>query len=341
MMNEAGIEGPCTVADLFPSSIDGIADSYREDALLSKAWPISLMVLGMLACRSGHTAGTLERGPCDDTLTAHIPARPVDAPSGREFLQRIAGLDGDAREILIREQLLAGNVPHFLRHLQPVRFEALRADGHLSQITLCVAPDYLAIGSDSDFVLMPMRLETALQTADHFGFTLPTPKMVDAIYQQASVHYAPQPLPAGDTMRSTAYYQIHNELIDGQRANLGASTGELSAGDKKDLVITARLWQHLDRVAIYGWHMTFVHPIQPLSTLHGWHYADYSHGARLVSLEAFADGVRRSLLDILQDPQLAGAVSSEGAIPQLVELLDALSTMHTAPAARYIETPAR
>jgi hypothetical protein len=311
----------------------GIGDLRPEDELLSKAWPLSLALLASLACRSGYTADTLARGPCDGTLAAHIPARPGDAPSGREFLARIAGLDGDAREAMIREQLLAGNIPGFLRQLQPVRFEAMRSDGQPTQITLCVAPDYLAIGSDSDFALMPMRLETALQIADRFGFTLPTPKMVDAIYRQASVQYAPQPLPAGDTMRSTAYYGMHNELVAEQRADLGAPRGELSAGDKKDLVITGRLWQHLDRVAIYGWHLTFAHPIQPLSTVHGWHYADYSHGARLVSLEAFADGARRSLLDILQDPRLAGAVSSEGVIPQLAELLDALSTMHTAQSA--------
>ena len=54
-------------------------------------------------------------------------------------------------------------------------------------ITICVAPDYLAIGSDSDFIRIPMGLETALSVTEHYGFTLPTRKMVDAIYDQAEV----------------------------------------------------------------------------------------------------------------------------------------------------------
>ena len=42
-------------------------------------------------------------------------------------------------------------------------------------------PDYLAVGSDDDFVRMPMTPQTAQQIADLFGCILPTRKMVDAI----------------------------------------------------------------------------------------------------------------------------------------------------------------
>ena len=48
----------------------------------------------------------------------------------------------------VREQaVLAGNVPDFLRNLVPVTFT-----GGGATITICVAPDYLAVGSDRDFV---------------------------------------------------------------------------------------------------------------------------------------------------------------------------------------------
>ena len=113
----------------------------------------------------------------------------------------------------------------------PVRLPApLQVD-----IVICAAPDYLAIGSDDDFLLMPMRLGRHCRRHREFGFTLPTPRMVDAIYAQAAVHFVPQPLPAGDEMRSTEYSLHHNELIGAQRAALEVPLGTLSAGDKKDL----------------------------------------------------------------------------------------------------------
>ena len=65
---------------------------------------------------------------------------------------------------------------------------------------VCVTPDYLAIGSDDDYFLVPMRLETALAIARRFGFVLPTPKIVDAVYAQSQVQLRPQPLPASDAM---------------------------------------------------------------------------------------------------------------------------------------------
>ena len=139
------------------------------------------------------------------------------------------------------------------------------------------------------------------------------------------MHFVPQPLPASDAMRSTAYYQHHNELIEAQRAAIGAPSGTLSAGQKKDLVLTARLWEKLDRVAIYGWQMLDGAPIQHLSTVHGWRYVDYSHGARLISDQVFVNGTRRSLFDVLEDPRLAPAVSSEGVLRDVRQLVRRLS----------------
>lgn len=61
---------------------------------------------------------------------------------------------------------------------------------------------------------IPMNLYTARAVADRFQFTLPTRKMVDAIYDQSPHHFTPQPLPAGPQMRSTEYYRIHNAMIN-------------------------------------------------------------------------------------------------------------------------------
>jgi hypothetical protein len=261
---------------------------------------------------------------CGEVLARQIPARPSQAPTGSEFVRGVNRLSDDARESAIRDQLLAGNVPEFLRHLHPVVL-TLERQGAPTQVTACVSPDYLAIGSDEDFVLIPMRLETALAVANRYGFILPTRKLVDAIYSQAAVHLAPQPLPAGDAMRSTQYYRRHDELIRRQREAAGTSEHALIAGHKKDLVLTNRLWRQLERVAIYGWHRTAGKPIQPLSTVHGWRYADYSHGVRLVSTVVLLNGHRDSIYRILKNPALSSLLSDEGAMPRMPELVGALA----------------
>jgi len=282
-------------------------------------------MLFALVC-SSRTMASLAGSPCNDTLTNHIPTRPATAPNGREFMQQVSGMSDDARESAILGQILQGNIPSFLRHLRPVVLSERQPNGQLSQAIVCVAPDYLAVGSDENFLLVPMRLRTALTVATDFGFTLPTRKMVDAIYAQAPVHLQPQPLPAGDTMRTTGYYWHHNELVHEQRLAMSEPLGILTAGDKKDLVLTNRLWSNLARVAIYGWHLPDGMPIQPLSTVHGMRYADYSHGIRLVSAIAYVDGEARQLLSLLEDPRAAVIFSDEGAIRHAADLVNILST---------------
>jgi hypothetical protein len=169
-----------------------------------------------------------------------------------------------------------------------------------------------------------MGLEAALDVALHFGFELPTPKVVDAIYDEAPIKLQPLPLPAGDTMRSTAYFVEHNNMIGAQRAALAAPLGELTSGHKKDLVLTNRLWQMPGRVAIYGWHVRMNAPIQPLSTVHGARYADYSHGVRLVSSTIYIDGKPRRIEDALGEPALARLFMDDGPLPQLTARLTRL-----------------
>jgi hypothetical protein len=276
------------------------------------------------------------RGPCNDSLTQRIPARADNAVGGRAFADHVRGLSDDERESRIRDELRAGNIPNFLRRLVPIRLQSPISTGEMIDIVICATPDYLAIGSDHDFLLMPMRLATALSTASDYGFTLPTPRLVDVIYSQAAAHFAPQPMRASSEMRSTDYSLRHNQLIGAQRSELRVSLGDLIAGDKKDLVLTNRLQDHLDRVAIYGWHISDGKPIQSLSTVHGWRYADYSHGARLISTQVFIDGEPRSIFDILQDNRLARALSNEGVIYDVIGLIEKLNTRAQATIAAVV-----
>ena len=264
-----------------------------------------------------HAQGT--DSPCARTAPG-IPQRSMLARGASEFVAAVAGLSDHERDHAIRSELLAGNMPGFLRHLVPTTLSARGPGGQPLRLTLCVLPDYLGVGSDRDYLLMPMGLKTALMVASKFGFTLPTRRIVDLIYRQASVHLLPEPLPAGDEMRSTAYLQRHDALVEEQRAALGALPGALTAGHKKDLVLSARLWSQPGRVAIYGWQRADGAPIQPLSTVHGARYADYSHGVRLVSQTVYLNGKPESIFDVLADPRLAPLLSDEGPLPRAAEL---------------------
>ncbi|MFO1056424.1 MAG: hypothetical protein U1E53_05590 [Dongiaceae bacterium] len=283
------------------------------------------------------------RSTCPRNLADGIPPRPPGALAGSAFARQVEGLDESAREKAIVAELLAGNIPDFLRTLKPVRLQGTLPSGRIVTVVLCVTPDYLAIGSDADFLRIPVRLSTALRVAQRFGFVLPTPRIVDAVYDQADARLAPQPLPPTDEMRSTAYYRTHNGLVGGQLQEREVAPGALVAGDKKDLVLTNELRTLPDRVAIYGWHTASGHPIQPLNLWHGARYADYSHGARLVSQIVLVNDMIRSLYDVMSDPKLSPIVSAEGPIPlprQLVAELSVPPAEATAVAAAAAPMPA-
>ena len=180
-------------------------------------------------------------------------------------------------------------------------------------------PDYLAVGSDEDFVRVPLGLDEALTVARRFGFTLPTRKIVNTIHSQAEARLDPKPMPAGAAMTSVAYLWAHNRTIEEQQRRL--PSGTLVSGTKKDVVLTPRLASFPGRVAIYGWLRPDGAAIQPLSTVHGAWYADYSHGIRLVSDTVFVDGQARSVFDVLEDPAQAGLLSDEGPDPNARRLL--------------------
>jgi hypothetical protein len=274
-----------------------------------------ILALAVIAFPFGASAADLSGFPIHvQDLTRAIPVRALADLTGSQFVTQVAPMSAGERERAILDELSKGNLPEFLRKLVPVELQCELAGGGKLVATIFVTPDYLSIGSDADFLRIPMNLHTAVAIAERFGFVLPTRKMVDAIYLQARHRLQPQPLPAGDQMRSTQYYWTHNELIDDQEQALGARLGDLVSGDKKDVVMTNRLALNFGRIAIYGWHRAGGQPIQPLSTVHGANYADYSHGIRLISRWALIEGKQRLVRDILQDPASARVLSDEGPI---------------------------
>ncbi len=258
---------------------------------------------------------------CPRALSANIPPPPGDSTSGKNFARSVAELVRGERDAKTASAILRGEIPNFLRQLQPVELHAYSSDGRPLKATVCVMPDYLAVGSDIDFLRMPMGLKAAAEVATRLGFVLPTPRMVDAIYRESARHLRPQPLKAGPEMRSTAYFSRHDADIVAQLRRFGIAPGVLLAGHKKDVVISNRLDSHPGRIAIYGWHMANGQPIQPLSTAHGIEYVDYSHGIRLVSDVMLLNGEVTSVHKVLANARLAAVLSDEGPVASLARYI--------------------
>jgi hypothetical protein len=237
-----------------------------------------------------------------------IPARAAGALTGSAFIATIAHEAKDAREAATRREILAGNIPRFLRQLRTVEASITGADGVKHTVRYEVMPDYLSVGSDDDFVRMPMTPYTAQAFGDYYGFVLPTKKMVDDIWAAAPVHVEPRPLTKDRD--STLTFLEHNRIIEEQLK--GQPRGVFVAGIKKDVVVSNKLLERPDRVAIYGWHYLNGQPIQPVYAGHVDWYIDYSHGIRPVRRWMVVDGVRMSFEDVLADSTLRGVLSDEG-----------------------------
>lgn len=227
------------------------------------------------------------------------------APGAKSFLERSSHYSPVQREQAIYQHFLASD-----EQLKSTSFTKVYIEDKNHTLLIEVTKDYLRLGNRNDWVRMPMSLDTALRVAELCNCILPTTKIVDAIYAQATARIYPQCLEPSSKMVTNAYFLEHHELIEAQL--LDSDIG-LLAGHKKDVVLTKRLLHQGNRVAIYGWQRPRDGSvIQPLSTWHGRDYVDYSHGIRLIKNEAILDGKKVELKEVLKDPKLTHLISYEG-----------------------------
>ncbi len=262
-------------------------------------------------------------------LTASLPTvsqilaispRPSDAADGDSFGALVVSLPRAQREESVFQEVMKGNIPQFLRRLVPITSRT-SIGGTEHTLVWHVLPDYLAIGSDDNYILMPMTPVLAQRLADTLRCTLPTRNMVDTIYKHARVKLAPQPIPPGEAMTTLRVFTQHNDSIRIRRTALLKQhpLGELVGGHKKDVIISNAIVSGVrpaapKPVVIYGWHQLDGVPIQPLYNGHGETYADYSHGIRLVQDTMMLDGVPVTAASILTDQTLWPLLSDEGQI---------------------------
>jgi hypothetical protein len=242
----------------------------------------------------------------------NIPRRIPGAESGQAFMARIDTLPLPEREEEIYKAVSSGNIPGFIRNLVTLNGDFADSAGIIHKVTYEVMPDYLAVGSDSDFCRIPMNPYTAQRIATFFGASLVTSKVSDHIYANAEVKLTPfNYVPVGNQNELVSKFEAHNTQIERQMKEAGGKNGQLVDGIKKDVILSSRIAKQPGKVVIYGWHKPGGIPIQPVYSGHVWWYVDYSHGIRLINNQVLIDGKPYLFSSILHDPLLFRVFSNE------------------------------
>ncbi len=253
-----------------------------------------------------------------DITYLDLPVRSATAITGSAFADKVSGFSLDDREKAIVAEILSGNVPSFSRKMRVVKINQTINDRPYELIyrTVC---DYMAIGSDQDYLYIPMTPSTAQYLSDKLKCTLPTKKMVDMIYAAAGQKLRPQPIPPSPQMTTIPVFKQHTDSIRLQMTQMGfdRASDSIIGGTKKDIIISNKIYspeRSYERVVIYGWHRSVNDPIQPVYNGHIARYADYSHGIRLVNNMAILNGDSIQIATILKDKTLSVLLSDEGVI---------------------------
>lgn len=281
--------------------------------------------------------------------TFAIPERPTSAKGGSELF-REWGLNRDMnahQEELTRQiiqEIEKGNVPDSCRNMRTITMQG--KDG--TKISFRTSAGYLAVGSNTDHVRVPLSGPMAKQIADHFGWVLPTASMAATTDAQADV----QLRIGGEThtqydldhMADLEYARKHNEraqkaldkyMLDYNKRAKAAGQPELTAselsrrlirGEKKNIFIGQR--STAGGIGIGGLLDSRGNPIQPYQYPHsaekgpkgepGFH-GDYSQSIAIN--EAMVTPVTRDgktlppihLYDALRDPNYARILNASEA----------------------------
>ncbi|MFN7990729.1 MAG: hypothetical protein U0R44_01080 [Candidatus Micrarchaeia archaeon] len=292
--------------------------------------------------------------------------------TGTAFLQSIRGLSPAQIETRVYQQVVAGNIPDFMRRnfFRPITVE-MQTGGRRIQATFRVASDYIAIGTNGDYVRVPLNPLTAQRIAAHLGCVLPTARIVDLIDAESKrtgsylpFHAAPsiarrvtdpdsgKPVSArwntqkygyyeGTWMRTIDFFAEQSVMVDESRSKLADPNGVLS-GHKKDVVYHPEA-EARHNVAIYHDGIQGLNYVTHENT-----YQDYSHGVRLIDSNVSVtitepDGSQRT-----ETISMATILSGSGNAPynKMYQLfspitMDISRIYQPAPQARAAPRPAR
>lgn len=262
--------------------------------------------------------------------------------TGSEYLAQIAAdPTGVVRSARALAAMRAGAMPSWFADPAswPTIVSTASIDGKVPTLTMRVAPDVAAVGTDADYARAPLTPSDAQALADFKKSVLPTRKIARLIFQQAArraplsdVKSAPTFLPqsAIETAKAVAAARTVDRL---HVPDSTPAAGGIVDGLRKNVVVGP----HLDgsHVAIFGGQFgdgsgtvkgydgkgkgtawTPAHPedialVQPYSTIHIASYLDDTHGVRLVYRMGDLDGSPIDLDTVALNPKLAVLVSDQ------------------------------
>ncbi|MBN2195874.1 MAG: hypothetical protein JW751_23860 [Polyangiaceae bacterium] len=230
-------------------------------------------------------------------------------PGGARLVEQYAKLDPEdepARHRFVLEQIAAGNLPSSWN-----RWVTVQVRGQFgTRVEFDVSPHGLRIGSDADWVEIPLDGPHFAAAAELLGCRLSTAWMVEQTCQQARrsgtvVHF----FAAAEIAQSLGWHDWQNNSPDGlkmkgatffrQRSSLlrhwldehHVASGDLVVGYFKDVVSPVDGLTRPRGLEIVGGRDDSGREIQPLSGgLHHTRFFDYSHNVRLVRDPIRVDG---------------------------------------------------
>ena len=183
-----------------------------------------------------------------------------------------------------------------------------------NEVTFYAAQNHFAIGTLENYVCVPLDPPTAERICRLKGWTFPTKKMVEMIFDQSDCKVYAKPGGAGPwgppynrEMFSVDRIAAFNERTQKQIAEIEKPVAALLAGHRKNLVLSNALEGHPNRLAYWGWIRENGTPIQgPFVgvTQHSKTYFDYSHGFRAVLKTCRVNGVETPISEVLQNESL-------------------------------------
>lgn len=249
------------------------------------------------------------------------PPPPAPPGGGRAFVLGLPKGETPSQITARDEQILSAITEGFHR---PIVWQPVTSTYKGVTATAWVTDDAIAVGTDADWIRVPVRHATAQRIADHFGALLPTTKIVDLAWQQAQTRIDAHQQPFSTTTETSLVY---HDAIEAERKGRGGLTRTVG----KEFVNANKLKNWPDYMVQYGMHSPTARWTGPGGLKvwqpcaldvtspppHNLWHTDYSSMATLVHPTCQIDGIERAIADVLRDPELAPLFSHEGAMTVL------------------------
>lgn len=234
---------------------------------------------------------------------------PPPTTPGSALLEQLDEALGETREDQIFEMAQAGNVPMFLRRW----LELPVSHGDLEG-TVYVLPDFFCLGTDDDYFYTPMGALNAERVGELIGARLPTPRLVQAMYDASRYKQMAQPWgpPYDGSMSRTYRWSTQSAKVRAALRRTKAVPGELVEGHFKNVVVTKKTMDNKGvKLGFWGWFNAHGQPIQGDSQAHGAGYCDYAHGAHYILGQMVAGGDLVDVAEALQQPATHALISDD------------------------------